>query len=116
MIVVKNNIIPVKPYNAMALWPFIFVRKGTKVTEKLLIHEHIHGRQQLEMLIIPFLLWYVVEFVVRTLLGKGNAYRNICFEREAYQNENNMEYIEHRHRWAFLRYLANDFVNSYSKS
>lgn len=105
MIVVKNNIIPVKPYDAMALWPFIFVRKDTKVTEELLNHERIHGRQQLELLIVPFLLWYVVEFVIRILLGDGKAYRNICFEREAYENENDMEYIEHRSLWAFLRYL-----------
>jgi len=105
MIVVKNNIIPVKPYDAMALWPFIFVRKETKVTEKLLNHERIHGRQQLELLIVPFLLWYVVEFAIRTLLGNGNAYRNICFEREAYENENDMKYIEHRSLWAFLRHL-----------
>ena len=105
MIVVKNNIIPVKPYDAMTLWPFIFVRKDTKVTEELLNHERIHGRQQLELLIVPFLLWYVVEFVIRTLFGKGNAYRKISFEREAYGNENDMEYIEHRPLWAFLRYL-----------
>lgn len=105
MIVVKNNIIPVKPYDAMTLWPFIFVRKYTKVTEVLLNHERIHGRQQLELLIIPFLLWYVVEWIARLIFGKGNAYRNICFECEAYENENNMEYIEHRSLWAFLRYL-----------
>lgn len=105
MIVLKNNIIPVKPYDAMALWPFIFVRKDTKVTEELLNHERIHVRQQLELLIVPFLLWYVVEFVIRTLFGNGNAYRNICFEREAYENENDMEYLDHRSFWNFFRYI-----------
>lgn len=105
MIVVKNNIIPVKPYDAMTLWPFIFVRKDAKVTEQLLNHERIHGRQQLELLIVPFLLWYVVEFVIRTLFGKGNAYRNICFEREAYENENDMGYLDHRSLWKFLSHI-----------
>lgn len=105
MIVVKNNIIPVKPYDAMTLWPFIFVKEYTKVTEDLLNHERIHGRQQLELLIIPFLLWYVLEWIARLIFGNGNAYRNISFEREAYENENDMGYIEHRPRWSFLRYL-----------
>lgn len=105
MIVVKNNIIPVKPYDAMTLWPFIFVRKDTRITEVLLNHERIHGRQQLELLIVPFLLWYVVEFVIRTLFGKGDAYRNICFEREAYENENDMGYLDHRPFWKFFSHI-----------
>lgn len=105
MIVVKNNIIPVKPYDAMTLWPFIFVRKDTRITDVLLNHERIHGRQQLELLIVPFLLWYVVEFVTRTLFGKGNAYREISFEREAYENENDMGYLDHRPFWKFLSHI-----------
>jgi hypothetical protein len=38
-----------------------------------------------EMLYIPFYLWYGVEWLVK-LFCKGNAYRNISFEREAYDN------------------------------
>jgi hypothetical protein len=38
-----------------------------------------------EMLYIPFYLWYGVEWLIK-LLCKGNAYRNLSFEREAYDN------------------------------
>ena len=51
-------------------------------------HEKIHIAQQKEMLVIPFYLWYFIEWLVR-LFKKGNAYQNISFEREAYVNEYN---------------------------
>ena len=38
-----------------------------------------------EMMYIPFYLLYVVEWLIK-LFCKGSAYRNISFEREAYDN------------------------------
>jgi hypothetical protein len=38
-----------------------------------------------EILYIPFYLWYGVEWLIK-LFYKGNAYRNLSFEREAYDN------------------------------
>ena len=37
--------------------------------------------------------------------GKNHqqAYRSISFEKEAYQNENDMNYLKIRKRWAYLR-------------
>lgn len=110
MIVVKNRIIPFKGTLAIALWPFIFVRKNAKssydeVDDR---HEHIHGRQQLEMLIVLFLLWYGIEWLVRLcILRDGHrAYRAISFEQEAYSNESDEEYLEKRHPYAWLKYLG----------
>ena len=48
-----------------------------------------HTAQMKEMLYIFFYLWYVVEWIIR-LFMKGNAYRNISFEREAYSNEDDI--------------------------
>lgn len=73
----------------------------------LLNHERIHLRQQAELLILPFYVWYVLEYFFRlsTHRNKNEAYRNISFEREAYANEHNPDYIKHRKLWGFLKYL-----------
>ncbi|MCU0467837.1 MAG: hypothetical protein MUF58_04480 [Arcicella sp.] len=98
--------LPFMKVNGMAIFPFLFVR--SKNPSKILInHERIHFRQQLELLIIPFYFWYVVEYLLHRIKGKsGNqAYRSISFEREAYQNDENLSYLKNRKWWAFLKYL-----------
>ncbi|MBR3014818.1 MAG: hypothetical protein IKH69_07330, partial [Bacteroidaceae bacterium] len=66
--------------------------------------ERIHTRQMLEMLIVGFYLWYVVEWLLR-LPQKGSAYRHISLEREAYAHEHDLGYLEHRKHFAWWRYL-----------
>lgn len=104
MIVVKNNILPFPGFKAMTVWPFIFVRSNNfdAIDEN---HESIHGRQQVEMLIIPFFLWYAIEWLLRSVFGSGNAYRKISFECESYDNEIDMNYLKNRRFWAFLKYM-----------
>ena len=61
------------------------------------------------LLLLPpfiFYLWYVLEWLVR-LTQKGNAYKNICFEQEAYQNETDDNYNENRDYFSFIKYLKN---------
>lgn len=36
---------------------------------------------------------------------KGNAYRNISFEKEAYDNENDMDYIDKREHFSWIEYI-----------
>ena len=57
-----------------------------------------------EMLYILFYIWYIIEWIIR-LFMKGNAYRNISFEREAYGNEHNMNYLNERNKFNWLKYL-----------
>lgn len=81
-----NHILP-KGYVAITLWPFVLVRTDVTITDRLLNHESIHGEQQLEMMLIGFYLWYVVEWLVRLCIDSKTAYRNISFEREARAHE-----------------------------
>ena len=76
----------------------------------LINHERIHLRQQLELLIIPFYIMYVVEFLIRLLQYRTwkKAYRNISFERECYLNETDLDYLKTRKLWAFVTYLRAD--------
>ena len=83
---------------ALAFYPFIIMPRTTVIDDVLINHERIHLRQQLEMLILPFYIWYLIA-----LRRKG--YWNICFEKEAYANENNLDYLKKRRIFAFLRYL-----------
>jgi hypothetical protein len=75
------------------------------ISEKTLNHENIHWQQQLEMLIIFFYLWYGIEWLIRKIFVKGDAYRNLSFEREAYQNDHNEDYLKTRKKYSWLKYL-----------
>lgn len=90
----------------IAIWPFIIVK--TKMPGKIIInHEKIHLRQQVEMLVIPFYIWYILEWAVRfiALRNFNAAYLSISFEKEAYKNEKDFNYLENRGFWSFLKYL-----------
>jgi hypothetical protein len=96
----------------ITLFPYIILRErylnGIKYyTDKnltIINHESIHIEQQKELLIIGFYLWYVIEWIIR-LFMKGNAYQNISFERDAYLNQDNSEYLSERKKYSFLKYL-----------
>ena len=104
MKVIRNKIIPFPGYKAINLFGVLFVRGDAKVDEKTIRHESIHTTQMQEMLYIFFYLWYVVEWVVR-LFMKGNAYRSISFEREAYENEGDLDYLSDRTWFAWIEDL-----------
>jgi hypothetical protein len=97
-----------KNFNGIALWPFIIVRyKELKNDMVFLNHERIHLRQQIEMLVVFFYVWYALEFLIRLIQYKNRykAYRNIGFEREAYTNEGRPKYLSQRSFWRFFKYL-----------
>lgn len=93
---------------AMALYPFVLFKNEGALRNKILVnHERIHLRQQLEMLVIPFYLWYGLEYLFRRIQFNSHyvAYRHISFEREAYSNEKKMDYLTKRKFWSFLKYM-----------
>ncbi len=95
-------------FTALAVWPFIFLKHKDLKNDKLLLnHEKIHLKQQIEMLWLLFFVWYFVEFAVKLIIYKKlmTTYRNLSFEREAYENELNLNYISKRKFWNFLKYI-----------
>lgn len=104
MIFIKGINLP--KITGIALWPFVLLK--SKTPDKVIInHEKIHIRQQSELLVLFFYLWYIIEWLFKYIACRNFdiAYRNICFEREAFANENNLEYLKTRPFWAFLKYL-----------
>lgn len=107
MILISNWVVP-KGYRGITFFPFVFLKKKQyKGDIVLLNHEKIHLRQQLELLVIPFYFIYLIEFLIRYLRFNSwhLAYINISFEREAYANEQNLEYLKKRCFWRFTKYL-----------
>lgn len=131
LIVVYNNIFPLKRFTAMTILPFMFVRKDrawafNAIGER---HEGTHIRQQLEMLVVGvviatvlaasgcgwlsllslplFFYWYGIEWLVRLCIYRNmtTAYKNVAFEREAYDNMYNITYLEQRDVFAWIRYI-----------
>lgn len=107
MKIIYNNIIPVRGFKAINLLGVLFVRNNCVMSSTDIRHERIHTAQQQEMLFVLFYVWYVIEWIVRLILHRNSykAYRNICFEREAYANQSNPEYLQKRKLFSFTKYL-----------
>ncbi|GGG19418.1 hypothetical protein GCM10011344_20110 [Dokdonia pacifica] len=108
MFLIVNKYLLRKRFVGLTLWPFIIMKRVELKKDQVFInHERIHLRQQLEMLVLPFFVWYGVEYIIRLLRYRNSykAYSNISFEREAYKNESDLHYLERRSYWSFIKYL-----------
>ena len=121
MKIIRNKYIPFAGYKAINLFGVLFVKNNAKIDDVTLNHERIHSRQFVELMVLfavasvfirwwlpafapfAFYIWYVQEWLVR--LPMGNAYRNISFEREAYDNEKNLSYLDTRKPFDWMKYL-----------
>lgn len=100
-------IVPFIPASGMALFPFIVLRKKQLKQDKYIMnHERIHLRQQLELLIIPFYIVYLAHYLFNLIRYKNHkkAYYQIVFEREAYAMDQDMNYLQHRRFWNWIRF------------
>lgn len=104
MKIIRQNILPLKGFSAINLFGILFCKHNTRISDTLINHESIHTEQMKEMLYVPFYLWYVIEWLIK-LFGKGNAYKNISFEREAYANQYNLYYLKTRKRYSWVKRL-----------
>lgn len=133
MIIYRNKSIPFQGYKAIFLFGILFVKGNAKIGEVDMLHERIHSKQYIELgvlfliLFLPLVfyslwwLWlllgffgfyivYVIEWSIRSILYKGNtkkAYKNMSFEKEAYGNQNNVDYLKNRKLFSWLKYIRN---------
>lgn len=109
MIIVRTGILLPRKFSAMCIWPFILLRPKANVhdMQRIMRHEAIHGRQQLEMAWILFFIWYLIEFAVRfiVLRDRMKAYYSLSHEREAHFYENDNEYLKRRKPFAWIKFL-----------
>jgi len=90
--------------------PFGIYLNEDYLTDPITInHEKIHWKQQVEMLIIPFYIWYIVELLWKKILHGKMAYYAISFERESYYNDTNLQYLDIRKPYNWINYLTFPF-------
>jgi len=96
-----SKLSPIDIY-AISLGPFV-ISRGTFNT-KTRIHETIHYKQWVELGFIGFLLLYPAFWIVNRARGMSgsDAYFNIPFEVEAYDNQGDLGYIFSRKPYAWL--------------
>lgn len=126
MKIIYNNIIPFGDFKAVTLWPLIFVQRHAFMSDVCIRHEEIHGRQQREVTAVGIVLalflycigaewWslvavplyyiiYLLEWAIKLLYCR-NAYRSISFEREAYSNQYDIDYLNNRKPFSFIKYF-----------
>ena len=122
MKIIRNKFIPFPGYKCINLFGILFAREKAKIDDVTINHEAIHSRQFVELMVLfamatvfirwwlpvfapfAFYVWYIVEWLIR-LFKKGNAYRKISFEKEAYANQGDFSYLKGRRFFNFLKYM-----------
>jgi len=95
--------------DAITIMPFgIFIKDEYLNDNTTLNHETIHALQQKEMFILFFYVWYLIEWLIRLVINYKMAYMSVSFEREAYRNDDVMNYLSNRKPFAWLSYLRQD--------
>ena len=110
MKIIINNILPPKGFKCINLFGILFCRRQLNKID--INHETIHTKQGQELLWIGFYLWYIIEYLIRLIMYRDTklAYKNISFEREAYQNQSNLDYLSNRKHYNWLSKLTNERV------
>jgi hypothetical protein len=103
MKIIYNNIIPVKGFTAINLCGVIFARKDKAVSPTVINHEMIHTAQIRELLYVFFYILYVAEWLAKLIKYRKRAYENISFEREAYANAGDGDYLSRREKYAWIK-------------
>lgn len=94
--------------DGVLIFPFLFIRNsGFKNQSDFLNHEKIHFKQVLELGILLFYIWYLLELLIKSVKYQSftTAYFNISFEKEAYQNQHIQDYLSIRKPYSFFKYL-----------
>lgn len=108
MIIFRSKRFPPHGFVAINLFGILICRSEYgKISKYELNHERIHTRQIVELLGIFFYLFYFIEWLIRLIQYRSRivAYYNISFEREAYCNDRNLDYLATRKRFAFIHYM-----------
>jgi len=108
-IIKYSNIISYMNIGGISLFPFIILKEkynyNTRVSKVIKNHETIHFYQQLELLVIPFYLLYILEWFIKLFIYGKDAYIHISFEREAYKYESDVNYISNRKWYSSFYYI-----------
>jgi hypothetical protein len=52
-----------------------------------------------------FYIWYVIEWFIKVILPPKGAYYDLAAEREAYEFDDNLHYLDTRKHFTWLKYI-----------
>lgn len=105
MIWIKNKVFPFGNYTAINICGIVFYKGNLSATLKN--HECIHTKQMIETLFIGFYIWYGIEYLIVRLFHKkqNDAYHDVSFEEEAHNNDTNLNYLNNRKLYSWIKYV-----------
>lgn len=94
-----------KPGWTLNLFGLFLTLEPERISPEIINHERIHTAQMRELLFIPFYLIYGIEFLFRLAVTGSmmRAYLAMSFEREAYDNDADLLYLEKRRHFSQWR-------------
>ena len=121
------------PVGGITLWPFVFIaeerptpeemeeRDGLvgRLLDRMSNHERIHIAQATELLVVPFYALWLSDFACGLVRHKGDAkeaYRNIRLEQEAFDHEDDLEYLANRRCFAWRAYPRREVAERWKRS
>lgn len=89
---------------AITIFPFIISKE--KMNETTLNHETIHIEQQKELLVLGFYPLYFFYYLLGYIRykDKQQAYYRIPFEQEAYENDQDLDYLKDRKAYSWRKF------------
>lgn len=105
-----NPLFPVKGYQYMNICGILFTRNESaidRMTDSTVRHEVTHTKQIIEMGIIFYYLWYVIEWLIRLLImaDSHKAYKAISFEVESRMAAIDSNYNRKVFQYRWINYL-----------
>ena len=113
----------------LAAWVCTKCKNKEEMPQHIRNHECIHARQWVECMLasgviiwalvlfadisawwfslsfLMFYILYVLEYLIKLIPCGNDAYRNISFEREAYDNQYDSNYLENGDYFMWLHYF-----------
>ena len=88
------------------IWTIVYIKgMSDYVKAKLINHENIHFRQQVELGFIFFYILWGIFWLINAIIRK-NGYIYNPLEEEAYDNDGNLEYLKTRKWYAWIKYIG----------
>jgi len=111
-IFIENSKVPVwlskiSPIEIGAISFGLWVWDRGESSDRRKVHETIHFKQQVELLFVFQWILYGLFWLIGLVKYRNGelAYYESPFEREAYQNDDNPNYLKERPFWAWRKYL-----------